>query len=246
MEWIMDPQIWISLITLTFLEIILGVDNLIFISILSDKLPEEQQAKARYTGLALAIITRLLLLLALSALVKLTAPLFTVFEHAISGRDLILILGGTFLLYKSTHEIHLRLEGEDGQKTNKMTLSFSAVITQIMILDIVFSLDSIITAVGMVKEIWIMVTAIVVALIVMLLMMESINIFIRNHPTVKMLALSFLLLIGVTLVAEGLGHHFPKGYIYFAMGFSILVEFLNIKASKKKKAKKVQLNQAYR
>jgi predicted tellurium resistance membrane protein TerC len=229
MDWLTDPQIWIALATLTFLEIVLGVDNIIFISILSGKLPPDQQPKARRLGLLGAMFTRVLLLFSLAWIIRLTHPLLTVFGTAISGRDLILILGGLFLLAKSTHEIHEKLEGEEGHSSNRVAASFTSVIVQIMLLDVVFSLDSVITAVGMVDQLWVMVTAVIVAVGIMMWSAEPISAFVHRHPTVKMLALSFLLLIGVSLIAEGFGHHIPKGYIYFAMGFSVFVEAINLR-----------------
>jgi predicted tellurium resistance membrane protein TerC len=243
MDWLTDPQTWIALATLTFLEIVLGVDNIIFISILSGKLPVEQQPRARRLGLLGALVTRVLLLMSLAWVIRLTAPLFTVLEQEISGRDLILIVGGLFLIGKSTHEIHDKLEGEEGHASGRVAASFANVIIQIMLLDIVFSLDSVITAVGMVDELWVMVAAVIIAVGIMLLSAESISAFVHRHPTVKMLALSFLLLIGVSLMAEGFGHHIPKGYIYFAMGFSVFVEALNLKT--KKKTVPVHLHEAY-
>ena len=234
MDWITDPQIWISLITLTALEVVLGIDNIIFISILAGKLPPDQQAKARQTGLMLALITRVLLLASLAWIVKLTAPLFSVFNFALSGRDLILLGGGLFLIWKSTREIHEKLEGADGHTgTGKVVPTFSAIIVQILLLDIVFSLDSVITAVGMANQLWVMVTAVLLSLVVMLKYAGAISDFVHQHPTLKMLALSFLLLIGVTLVAEGTHQHVNKGYIYFAMAFSFGVEMLNLKLRKK-------------
>ncbi len=229
MDWIADPQIWIALATLTFLEIVLGVDNIIFISILAGKLPLEQQPRARRLGLLGAMVTRVMLLFSLAWIIRLTHPWFTVAGTEISGRDLILILGGLFLMAKSTHEIHEKLEGEEGHASSRVAASFTSVIIQIMLLDIVFSLDSVITAVGMVDELWVMVTAVIVAVVIMMLSAEPISAFVHRHPTVKMLALSFLLLIGVSLVAEGLGLHIPKGYVYFAMGFSLVVELLNLR-----------------
>ena len=229
MEWLSDPQAWIALITLTALEIVLGIDNIIFISILAGKLPEEQRQKGRVIGLALAMIMRILLLLSLAWIVRLTSPLFTVFGHGVSGRDLILIVGGLFLLAKSTHEIHDKLEGEGDIKVSTGTARFGSVLAQIMLLDIVFSLDSVITAVGMVQQIPVMVTAVVLAVIFMMAFAKPIGDFVEDHPTVKMLALSFLLLVGMALVADGLGFHIPKGYIYFAMGFSVFVEMLNLR-----------------
>jgi predicted tellurium resistance membrane protein TerC len=227
MEWLADPQIWIALGTLTALEIELGIDNIIFISILSGKLPANQQGKARQLGLSIALFMRIALLLSLSWVIGLTEPLFALGEHEISGRDLILIGGGLFLLAKSTHEIHQKLEGEKGAATDRVIPTFGAVIVQIVLLDAVFSLDSVITAVGMANSLGVMIAAVVLAMGVMLAFAGSISGFVDRHPTVKMLALSFLLLIGTTLVAEGLGQHIPKGYIYFAMAFSIFVEMLN-------------------
>lgn len=252
-QWLSDPQIWLSLLTLTLLEIVLGIDNIIFISILSGKLPQDQQAKARKRGLALALITRVLLLLALAWVVKLEKPFWTAdffsgtrfaFDFALSGKDLILILGGLFLLGKSTHEIHEKLEGEDGEVTKRIAPTFASVLVQIMLLDVVFSLDSVITAVGMVKQVGVMIAAVILAMIVMLMFVNQISAFVDRHPTIKMLALSFLILIGAMLVAEGFGKHIPKGYIYFAMCFSVGVEFLNMKL--RKKSKKVELHQPYR
>jgi len=243
MDWLTDPQTWIALATLTFLEIVLGVDNVIFISILSGKLPPDQQPRARRLGLLGALVTRILLLMSLAWVIRLTAPLFTILSQAISGRDLILIVGGLFLIAKSTHEIHDRLEGEEGHASGRVAASFASVIIQIMLLDIVFSLDSVITAVGMVDELWVMVAAVIIAVGIMLLSAESISAFVHQHPTVKMLALSFLLLIGLSLIAEGFDHHIPKGYIYFAMGFSVFVEALNLRM--KRKAAPVHLHEAY-
>lgn len=246
MDWITDPQIWISLVTLTGLEIVLGIDNIIFISILAGKLPKEQQQKARQLGLMLALISRLLLLASIAWMAKLTTPLFTVFDHGVSGRDLILIIGGLFLLAKSTHEIHEKLEGVDGgHNPTKAAAKFSSVLIQIMLLDIVFSLDSVITAIGMAQHLPVMIAAVVLAMGVMLLAARSISDFVNRHPTLKVLALSFLILIGVTLVAEGTGAHISKGYIYFAMAFSFAVELLNVKI-RSKAAKPVELHQPYR
>ena len=242
MNWL-SPEILIALATLTFLEIVLGVDNIIFISILSGKLPAEQQQKARRIGLLLAMGTRILLLFSLAWVIRLTAPLFTVIGQEISGRDLILILGGLFLLGKSTHEIHERLEGEEGHGSAKTAASFTSVLIQIALLDIVFSLDSVITAVGMVDELWVMVTAVVISVVIMMVAAEPISAFVHRHPTVKMLALSFLLLIGMSLVAEGFDHHIPKGYVYFAMGFSVFVEAINLRV--RKKAEPVHLRDPY-
>ncbi|HCN82481.1 MAG TPA: hypothetical protein DIT07_02515 [Sphingobacteriaceae bacterium] len=247
MEWIANPEIWISLITLTVLEIVLGIDNIVFISILSGKLPENQQKKARQLGLGLAMITRVLLLLSLTWIMTFTSPLFNMGEWiglqneellekaAISGRDLILIIGGLFLIYKSTAEIHEKLEGDDHQGNDKKAVSFSGVIVQILLLDVVFSLDSVITAVGMASEVAVMIVAVILAVIVMMFSAGGISNFVNNHPTVKMLALSFLLLIGVSLLAEAFEQHIPKGYIYFAMAFSVLVEMLNLKMKARSK-----------
>ncbi len=246
-ELLSNPETWISLLTLTALEIVLGIDNIVFISILSGKLPENQQKKARQTGLFLAMGTRVLLLLSLSWIMKLTSPLFNVGEWigitnedwlekmAISGRDLILIIGGLFLIYKSTAEIHEKLEGEEDKEDKGKVHSFASVIIQILILDLVFSLDSVITAVGMADHIEVMIAAVVIAVGVMMVSASSISGFVNKHPTVKMLALSFLLLIGVSLLAEGFEQHIPKGYIYFAMAFSVLVEVLNLQMKKKSK-----------
>ena len=229
MEWIANPEMWIALATLTALEIVLGIDNVVFISILAGKLPVEQQARARRIGLALAMLIRIALLLSLAWIIRLTAPLFTVLGQEISGRDLILLLGGLFLLAKSTHEIHQKLEGEEGHVSTRTAASFWSVIVQILLLDIVFSLDSVITAVGMVSQIAVMVAAVVIAVGFMLVFSGPIGGFVERHPTVKMLALSFLLLIGVALIAEGFDQHIPKGYIYFAMAFSLGVEMLNLR-----------------
>jgi predicted tellurium resistance membrane protein TerC len=243
MDWLTDPNMWIALATLTFLEIVLGVDNIIFISILSGKLPPAQQARARRLGLLGALVTRVLLLMSLAWVIRLTAPLFTVIGHEISGRDLILIIGGLFLIGKSTHEIHDKLEGEEGHASGRVASSFTSVIIQIMLLDVVFSLDSVITAVGMVDELWVMVAAVIIAVVIMLMSAETISAFVHRHPTVKMLALSFLLLIGLSLMAEGFDHHIPKGYIYFAMGFSVFVEAINLRM--KKKSQPVHLHEPY-
>ncbi len=241
MEFLSSPEAWISLLTLTVLEIVLGIDNIVFISILAGKLPQHQQKKARQLGLALAMITRVLLLMSLSWIMRLTTPLFNIGEWmgltdpewleklAISGRDLILLVGGLFLIYKSTDEIHNKLEGENESEGKVKVHSFGSTIIQILILDVVFSLDSVITAVGMADHIEIMIAAVVIAVIVMMVSAGAISTFVNKHPTVKMLALSFLLLIGVSLLAEGLDQHIPKGYIYFAMAFSVLVEMLNLR-----------------
>jgi predicted tellurium resistance membrane protein TerC len=233
MDWLTDPQIWIAFLTLSVLELVLGIDNIIFISILSGKLPEKDQPRARFIGLSLALVMRVLLLLSLSWVMGLTAPLFTVWTQHVSGRDLILLLGGLFLIFKSTHEIHGSLEGSEGDGSRKVYPGFGAVIVQIMLLDIVFSLDSVITAVGMVDNVWVMIAAVIVSIIAMMLFAGTIGAFVQRHPTIKMLALSFLLMIGFTLIAEGMEFHIPKGYIYFAMAFSVFVEVLNIRLRKK-------------
>jgi predicted tellurium resistance membrane protein TerC len=254
MDWsfITTPEAWISLVTLTVLEIVLGIDNVVFISILAGKLPADQQKKARQTGLMLALVTRILLLCVLAWMVKLTQPLFTMnlfgYDWGLSGRDLILLVGGLFLLTKATREIHEKLEGEDGEVSKRTPPTFTSVIIQILLLDIVFSLDSVITAVGMAKHLPIMIAAVIVAVGFMLVFAGRISAFIEQHPTVKMLALSFLLLIGVVLVAEAFHREIPKGYIYFAMAFSVGVEMLNLRLKKKqgKPAEPVQLHQPYR
>ena len=245
MEWLTNPEIWIGLITLTALEIVLGIDNIVFISILAGKLPEHQQARARQLGLTLALLTRIALLLSISWVIGLTAPILTVFGKGVSGRDLILIGGGLFLLAKSTNEIHNKLEGSDGHANQRVSPSFANVIIQILLLDIVFSLDSVITAVGMVEEIGVMIAAVVIAVIIMLVSAEAISEFVNRRPTVKILALSFLLLIGMALIMEGLHQPIPKGYIYFAMGFSIFVEMVNLRIRAKKIANPIKLRQSY-
>jgi len=244
MEWLTDPQVWIAFVTLTALELVLGIDNIVFISILAGKLPADQQKKARLVGLGLAMFMRVGLLFSLSWIIRLTAPLFTVLGQSVSGRDLILIGGGLFLLGKSTYEIHERLEGEEGHASGRVAPSFAGVIVQILLLDAVFSLDSVITAVGMVNEIGIMIAAVVVAIVFMMAFAGPIGGFVERHPTVKILALSFLLLIGMTLVAEGLHRHIPKGYIYFAMAFSVFVEMINLRLRKPKGAP-VKLHEPY-
>jgi predicted tellurium resistance membrane protein TerC len=254
MHWITSPEIWISLLTLTVLEIILGIDNIVFISILAGKLPAAQQAKARQTGLSLALVTRVLLLCGLAWMAKLTRPLFRIpavllldEPHEVSGRDLILLLGGLFLLWKSTREIHGKLEGEDGVGSTRVSPTFTSVVTQILLLDIVFSLDSVITAVGMARHLGVMIAAVILALVFMLFFAGRISEFIHRHPSLKMLALSFLLLIGVALVAEGFHQQIPKGYIYFSMAFSLGVEVLNIRMrAKAKPPGPVKLLQPYR
>jgi predicted tellurium resistance membrane protein TerC len=243
MEWLADPEIWLSLLTLTTLEIVLGIDNLVFIAVLVEKLPPHQQATARRVGIALALITRLMLLSAIAWIIGLTEPVVTIFAHALSWRDIILVAGGLFLLYKGTMEIHERLEGAEGGASAKVPAAFAAVVIQIAILDIVFSLDSVITAVGMADHLWIMVTAVIIAVIIMLVASGPVSTFVARHPTVKMLALSFLLLIGMALIADGFGVHIPKGYIYAAMGFSVFVEALNLLA--RRRAKPVHLRQPY-
>ena len=247
MEWLSDPQIWISLLTLTGLEIVLGIDNVIFISILAGKLPREQQAKARQLGLSLALITRILLLCSISWLMSLTKVLFTlpVLDAGITGKSLILLVGGLFLIGKSVVEIHEKLEGADGHGTDgRKPASFRGAIVQILLLDIVFSLDSVITAVGMANHLWVMIVAVILALGVMLVFAGAIGDFVNRHPTLKMLALSFLILIGVTLVGEALGQHIPNGYIYFSMAFACLVEMLNLRL--RAKSSPVELHQPYR
>lgn len=243
MEWLTDPQAWIAFLTLLALEIVLGIDNIIFISILSGKLPAEQQPRARFIGLGLALLIRVMLLFSLSWVISLTAPLFTVLNQQISGRDLILIGGGLFLLAKATYEIHDNLEGEVGHASKRVRSSFASVIIQIILLDAVFSLDSVITAIGMVEDVALMVSAVVVAIAFMMLFAAPVGAFVARHPTVKMLALSFLLLIGLTLIVEAFDVHIPKGYIYFAMGFSVFVELLNLRL--RKKADPVDLHERY-
>jgi predicted tellurium resistance membrane protein TerC len=244
MEWLADPQAWIALATLTVLEIVLGVDNIIFISILAGKLPVEQQARARRVGLMLAMITRILLLFSIAWIIRLTQPWFSLFGHDFSGRDLILLFGGLFLIAKATHEIHDKLEGEEGHGSARIAASFASVIIQIMLLDIVFSLDSVITAVGMADHLPVMIAAVVIAVGVMMVSAGAIAGFVERHPTVKVLALSFLILIGVSLTGEGFGTHIPKGYIYFAMAFSVFVEMINLRV-RQGKGQPVHLHQAY-
>lgn len=243
LDWVANPEIWIALVTLTSLEIVLGIDNIIFISILAGKLPAHQQSRARRVGLSLAMFVRIGLLLSLAWIIRLTMPIFSLFGQGISGRDLILLIGGLFLLGKSTFEIHEKLEGEEGHASSKVRAAFWNVIVQILLLDIVFSLDSVITAVGMVEQVAVMVAAVVIAVGIMLLAADSVSNFVEAHPTIKMLALSFLLLIGFSLVAEGFHRHIPKGYIYFAMGFSVLVEMLNLRL--RQKAKPIELRKSY-
>lgn len=245
MEWLTDPQTWISLITLTVLEIVLGIDNIVFISILAGKLPKKQQPRARQVGLALALITRILLLVSLSWIIGLTRPWFTLLGFEVSGRDFILFAGGVFLIAKSTREIHDKLEGVEGHASAKVAASFGSVIIQIMLLDMVFSLDSVITAVGMAQQLGVMIAAVMIAVLIMLFSVTPISDFVDRHPTIKMLALSFLLLIGFTLVVESLHQHIPKGYIYFAMGFSVFVEMLNMRLRRSKGEEPVKLHEPY-
>ncbi|PKO04402.1 MAG: hypothetical protein CVU41_17140 [Chloroflexi bacterium HGW-Chloroflexi-3] len=244
MEWISDPQIWIAFLTLVALELVLGVDNVIFISILAGKLPLQQQSKARRTGIAMAVISRILLLLSLSWIIGLTDPIFTILNFHVSGRDLILLIGGLFLMGKATMEIHQKLEGVEGHSSTKVKATFWNVILQVMLLDVVFSLDSVITAVGMVDHVAVMIAAVIVAAIGMVLTADALSNFVEGHPTVKMLALSFLLMIGFTLIVESLHQHIPKGYIYFAMGFSVFVEMLNLRLRKTDR-EPIKLHQPY-
>ncbi len=245
MNWLTDPQAWIALVTLTLLEIVLGIDNIVFISILTAKLPKHQQARGRTIGLGLALLSRVALLFTISWMIRLTAPLFSAFGQEFSGRDIILIVGGLFLLAKSTHEIHNRLEGEEEQGAARGSASLASTLIQIMLLDVVFSLDSVITAVGMAKDLGVMVAAVVIAVGFMMLSAGAISSFVHRHPTVKMLALSFLLLIGVSLIGEGFGQHIAKGYIYFAMAFSMLVEMLNLKARRKTTPPPIELREPH-
>jgi len=243
-ELLLNPEIWIAFFTLTALELVLGIDNIIFISILVDKLPKEKQELARRIGLFMAMFMRIGLLLLLSWIVGLTEPVISMLGFDISGRDLILISGGLFLLWKSTGEVHQLLEGEEGGESRNVASSFAGVIVQIMVIDLVFSLDSIITAVGMVSEVAVMIAAVVASVGLMMLFAGAIGRFVSDHPTIKMLALSFLVVVGVVLIADGFGHHVPKGYIYFAMAFSVGVEMLNIRL-RKKAAKPVELREPY-
>jgi predicted tellurium resistance membrane protein TerC len=244
MEWLTDPQIWIAFVTLVALELVLGIDNIVFISILAGKLPGDQPKTARLVGLSLAMVMRIALLFSLSWIIGLTASLIEIFGIALSGRDLILIAGGLFLLAKSTHEIHQKLEGDEGEASARGRASFAGVIVQILLLDIVFSLDSVLTAIGMVSQIEIMIAAVVVSVIFMMLFSGVISDFVQRHPTVKMLALSFLLLIGVTLIVDGFHQHIPRGYIYFSMGFSVFVEMLNLRL-RRRRVPPVALRQPY-
>ena len=247
MDLLLNPEIWVAFLTLLALEIVLGIDNIVFISILVDKLPEARQALARRLGLGMALVMRILLLLSLSWVIGLTAPLFAVLGQEISGRDVILILGGLFLLGKATYEIHENLEGEEGHSSARVKATFASVLIQIIVIDMVFSLDSVITAVGMVDQVSVMIAAVTVAILVMLFSAEAVAGIVTRHPTLKMLALSFLLLIGLALLLEGFDQHVPKGYIYFAMGFSVLVEFLNIRVRRRREARSrpVELHQRY-
>ena len=245
MGWVSDPQIWIAFLTLAGLEIVLGIDNIVFISILVGRLPKASQAGAYRIGLGLAMIMRIVLLLSLSWVMGLTKPLFTLplLGNEIAGRDLVLIIGGLFLVAKSTHEIHDKLEGHEGERSARVGASYAAVMVQIMLLDIVFSLDSVITAVGMVQQVGVMVAAVIVAVLVMMLFARAIGDFVMRHPTIKMLALAFLVAIGVMLIADGFGHHVPKGYLYCAMAFSLFVEMLNLRARHREQP--VHLRQPY-
>ncbi len=243
MEWLTNPEAWIALLTLTALEIVLGIDNIIFISILVNRLPERQRARGRFLGLGLAMLTRIALLLSITWVMRLTMPFFTIMGRDVSGRDLVLIGGGLFLLWKSTMEIHESLEGENEQGRTGKAAGFIATLVQIAVLDVIFSLDSVITAVGLAKDVMVMVLAIIAAVIVMMFSSRGIGEFVDRHPTIKVLALSFLVMIGVTLIAEGFGLHIPKGYIYFAMAFSVTVEMLNIRM-RKKTAHPIKLHKA--
>ena len=244
-NWVTSIESWVALVTLVVLELVLGVDNIIFISILAGKLPKEDQSRARTTGIMLAVISRILLLLSLSWIISLEEPLFHILEIGFSGHNLILIAGGLFLLYKSTSEIHDKLEGQEGEASAKVAANFVSVIIQIMLLDVVFSLDSVITAVGMSKDLMIMIIAVVVAAGVMIFTSGPIGEFVESHPTVKMLALSFLLMIGLTLILDGFGQEIPKGYVYFAMGFSIFVEMINLRV-RDSHVRPVNLRDAYK
>ncbi len=243
MTWLANPEMWIALLTLTVLEIVLGIDNIVFLSIITGKLPPAQQPRARRIGLSLALLLRIGLLASLAWIIRLTAPLFTIFGHGFSGRDLILLVGGLFLIAKSTHEIHERLEGDEGRGVARPAASFRSVVGQLIALDLIFSLDSVITAVGMARQLGVMIAAVIIAVGVMMLSAAAISDFVHRHPTIKMLALSFLLLIGVSLIVDGLGQHLSKGYIYFAMGFSVFVEMLNLKLRAKQNP--VRLREAY-
>ena len=243
MDWILNPDIWLSLLTLTALEIVLGIDNLVFIAVLVGKLPKEQRQSAQRLGIILALIPRLVLILAIAWIIGLTEPLITLYGTGFSGKDMVLFAGGLFLLYKATHEIHDSLEGDEGHSSAKVMASMAAVVTQIALLNLVFSIDSVVTAIGMANEIPVMAAAIIISMIVMLAAAGPVSGFVERHPTVKMLALSFLILIGTTLIADSFGVHVPKGYIYAAMGFSVFVEALNM--AHRRRAKPVHLRQAY-
>ena len=244
MTWFTNPELWIALLTLTVLEIVLGIDNIVFLSIITGKLPPAQQPRARRIGLSLAMLLRIGLLASLAWIIRLTAPLFTVLGRGFSGRDLILLAGGLFLIAKSTREIHERLEGDEHPGAVRPPVSFANVVGQLILLDLVFSLDSVITAVGMARQLGVMIAAVVIAVGVMMLSAAAISDFVHRHPTIKMLALSFLLLIGVSLIADGLGQHLSKGYIYFAMGFSVFVEMLNLRMRARREP--VQLREAFK
>ena len=244
MTWLTNPELWIALLTLTVLEIVLGIDNIVFLSIITGKLPPAQQPRARRIGLSLAMLLRIGLLASLAWIIRLTAPLFTLLGRGFSGRDLILLAGGLFLIAKSTREIHERLEGDEHPGTARAPVSFGNVVGQLVLLDLVFSLDSVITAVGMARQLGVMIAAVVIAVGVMMLSASAISDFVHRHPTIKMLALSFLLLIGVSLIADGLGQHLSKGYIYFAMGFSVFVEMLNLRLRARREP--VQLREAFK
>ena len=233
MDWVTEPQGWVAFLTLASLELVLGIDNIVFISILVGKLPEERQGSAYRIGLGLALFTRILLLLSISWVMSLSTPLFSLLGQAINGRGIVLIAGGLFLVAKSTHEIHEKLEGAEGEASARGASSYAGILAQIVALDLIFSLDSVITAVGMVNKVGLMVSAIVVAVLVMMFFAKAVGDFVHRHPTVKMLALAFLLMIGVMLVADGFGQHIPKGYVYFSMAFSLFVEFLNMRAGRK-------------
>jgi predicted tellurium resistance membrane protein TerC len=243
MDWLFNLDIWLSLLTLTALEVVLGIDNLVFIAVLVGKLPKEQRARAQRLGIIMALVPRLVLILAIAWVIGLTEPLFTIFGHGFSGKDLVLFVGGLFLLYKATHEIHDSLEGDEGHSSARVHASMAAVVTQIALLNLVFSIDSVVTAIGMANEIWVMAVAIILSMVVMLVAAGPVAGFVERHPTVKMLALSFLILIGTTLMADAFGVHVPKGYIYAAMGFSIFVEALNM--AQRRRARPVHLRQAY-
>jgi predicted tellurium resistance membrane protein TerC len=243
-SWLFEPQAWIGLVTLTALEVVLGIDNVVFISILAGKLPAGRRASARRNGLLVAMVSRVLLLLSLSWIIGLTEPLFRILGAEVSGRDLVLIVGGLFLLFKSTREIHEKLEGHTGSRSAGVAPSYASVLLQILLLDLVFSLDSVITAVGMVRQIGVMVAAVVLAVAFMMIFAAAIGSFVERHPTVKMLALSFLLMIGIMLIADGFGQHIPKGYVYFAMAFSVFVETLNIRVRRHAEPP-VKLHQSY-